>query len=135
MVDPELLKRAVTALDAADFQVHFHAIGDAAIRHALDAIEAARKANGERGTRHHIPHLKLIEPADIQRFRKLHVVANFLPLWAFADDYITDLTIPFIGKERARWLYPIGSVLASGAMIAFGSDWSVSTPNPLEEME
>src|SRR5690606_36523958 len=66
---------------------------------------------------------------------KLHVVANFQPLWAFADDYITDLTIPFIGQERVRWLYPIGSVLASGAMIAFGSDWSVSTPNPLEEME
>jgi predicted amidohydrolase YtcJ len=135
MVDPELLKRAVTALDAADFQVHFHAIGDAAIRQALDAIEAARQANGDRGTRHHISHLELIEPEDIPRFRKLHVVANFQPVWAFADDYITDLTLPFIGPERARWLYPIGSVLASGGMIAFGSDWSVSTANPLEEME
>jgi predicted amidohydrolase YtcJ len=135
MVEPELLKRAVTALDAAGFQVHFHAIGDGAIRQALDAIEAARTANGARGNRHHISHLELIDPADIPRFRELDVVANFQPLWAFADDYIEELTIPFIGPERRRWLYPIGSVLASGGMIAFGSDWSVSTANPFQEME
>lgn len=135
MVEPELLKRAVTALDAADFQVHFHAIGDAAIRQALDAVEAARAANGNRGNRHHVSHLELIDPADIPRFRKLDVVANFQPLWAFADDYIEELTMPFIGPERSRWLYPIGSVHASGAMIAFGSDWSVSTANPFEEIE
>lgn len=135
MVEPELLKRAVSALDAADFQVHFHAIGDAAIRQALDAVEAARAANGDRGNRHHISHLELIDPADIPRFRKLDVVANFQPLWAFADDYIEELTIPFIGPERSRWLYPIGSVHAKGGMLAFGSDWSVSTANPFQEME
>ena len=135
MVEPELLKKAVTALDAADFQVHFHAIGDAAIRQALDAVEASLAANGNLGNRHHISHLEVIDPADIPRFGKLHVVANFQPLWAYADDYITDLTIPFIGPERARWLYPIASVHEAGAMIAFGSDWSVSSANPLEEIE
>ncbi len=87
------------------------------------------------GHRHHIAHLQLIDGADIPRFRQLDVIANFQPLWAWADDYITDLTIPFIGAERASRMYPIGSLHDSGAMIAFGSDWSVSTANPFEEIE
>ena len=135
MVPPEALKSAVTALDAEGFQVHFHAIGDAAIRQSLDAVEAALEKNGNNDHRHHISHLELIDPEDVSRFRKLGVIANFQPLWAFADSYITELTIPFIGPERSRWLYPIGSVYRSGGMIAFGSDWSVSTANPFEQME
>jgi len=135
MVEPEALKTAVTALDAEGFQVHFHAIGDAAIRQSLDAVEAALSKNGNLGHRHHISHLELIDPTDVPRFRKLDVVANFQPLWAFADSYITELTVPFIGPERARWLYPIGSLHRSGGMIAFGSDWSVSTANPFHEIE
>ena len=135
MVEPEALKTAVTALDAAGFQVHFHAIGDAAIRQSLDAVEAARDANGGQGLRHHISHLQLIDPADIPRFRELGVVANFQPLWACPDEYITELTLPFLGPERSRWLYPIGSVHRAGGIIAFGSDWSVSTANPFPQIE
>lgn len=135
MVEPELLKRAVSLLDAEGFQVHFHAIGDAAVRQALDAVEEAIFQNGKLGNRHHISHLELIDPADIPRFNELDVIANFQPLWAYADEYITELTIPFIGKERARWLYPIRSVQNAGGMIAFGSDWSVSTANPFPQME
>ena len=135
MVEPELLKRAVTALDAEGFQVHFHAIGDAAVRQSLDAIEEALIQNGQLGHRHHISHLEMIDPADIPRFKELDVVANFQPLWAYADEYITQLTIPFIGEERARWLYPIGSIRNAGGMIAFGSDWSVSTANPFPQIE
>jgi predicted amidohydrolase YtcJ len=135
MLDPEFLKEAVTAVDAAGFQAHFHAIGDGAIRQALDAVEASRKANGPSDNRHHISHLELIDPQDIPRFGELDVIANFQPLWAYADSYITDLTIPFIGEERARWLYPISSVLQDGGMVAFGSDWSVSTANPFYEIE
>ncbi len=135
MLEPELLSRVVTRLDREGFQVHFHAIGDAAIRQCLDAVEAARRANGARDARHHISHLELIDPADVPRFRRLGVVANFQPLWAFADAYIVDLTLPFLGPERGRWIYPIGSVLRSGAVVAFGSDWDVSSPNPLEEIE
>jgi predicted amidohydrolase YtcJ len=135
MVDPEKLKTVVTQLDADGFQVHFHAIGDGAIRQVLDAIEAARTANGDLGHRHHISHLEVIQPADVPRFRTLGVTANFQPLWAFADPYITDLTLPFMGKERAQWIYPIGSLYRSGAVVAFGSDWSVSSANPLEEIE
>ena len=135
MVDPELLKKAVTQLDADGFQVHFHAIGDGAVRQVLDAIESARTANGDLGHRHHISHIQLIHPDDQPRFRKLHVIANFQPLWAYADDYVTDLTLPFISKFAASYMYPIGSMEKSGAVVAFGSDWSVSTANPFEEME
>ena len=135
MVEPELLKKAVTELDADGFQVHFHAIGDGAVRQALDAIEAARSANGDQGHRHHISHIQLIHPDDQPRFRKLGVIANFQPLWAYADAYVTDLTLPFISKETASYMYPIASMERSGAVVAFGSDWSVSSANPFEEME
>ena len=135
MLDPDVMRRAVSRLDAAGFQVHFHAIGDAAVRDALDAIEAARNANGDRDSRHHIAHLELIDPVDIPRFRELGAAANFQPLWAYPDAYITDLTVPFIGPERSHRLYPIGSMYRSGAVIAFGSDWSVSTANPFHQIE
>ncbi len=135
MVEPEFLKKAVTQLDAEGFQVHFHAIGDGAVRQSLDAVEAARAANGNLGHRHHISHLQLIHPDDQPRFRKLGVVANFQPLWAYADAYITDLTLPFLSQETASYMYPIASMEKSGAVVAFGSDWSVSSANPFEEME
>ena len=135
MVEPEQLKTAVTALDAEGFQVHFHAIGDAAITQSLDAVEAAIDANGNAHRRHHISHLQLIHPSDVPRFRELDVIANFQPLWAYADEYVTELNIPFIGEERAAWMYPIRSVVNAGGMIAFGSDWFVSTANPFPQIE
>lgn len=135
MIEPQTLKQIVSELDRNNFQVHFHAIGDAAIRQSLDAIEAAQVQNGQLHNRHHISHLQIIDPADIPRFSSLEVVANFQPLWAFADEYITELTLPFIGEERGRWMYPIKSVLDTGATIAFGSDWSVTSPNPFEQIE
>ncbi len=135
MVEPEFLKEAVTALDAEGFQVHFHAIGDAGITQCLDAVEAAINANGNAHRRHHISHLQAIHPNDLPRFRELDVVANFQPLWAYADEYITDLTLPFIGEERGNWMYTIRSVVNAGGMIAFGSDWSVSTANPFPQIE
>ncbi len=135
MVEPGFLKEAVTHLDAEGFQVHFHAIGDGAVRQALDAIEAARRRNGDLGHRDHISHLELIDPADVPRFRELGVIANFQPLWAFADDYITQLTMPFLGPERSSRIYPIGTLYRSGAVVAFGSDWYVSSANPLEEIQ
>lgn len=135
MVEPEFLKKAVTQLDADGFQVHFHAIGDGAVRQVLDAIEAARTTNGDLGNRHHVSHLQLIHPDDQPRFRKLGVIANFQPLWANPDDSITELTLPFISRQAASYLYPIGSMVRSGAVVAFGSDWSVSSANPFWQME
>jgi predicted amidohydrolase YtcJ len=135
MIDPEFLKRVVSALDAEGFQVHFHAIGDGAVRQTLDAVEEALIDNGDLGHRHHISHLQMIDPQDIPRFRELQVIANFQPLWAYPDEYVTELTIPFIGEQRVRWMYPIKSVLDTGATVAFGSDWSVSTANPFPQIE
>ena len=135
LVQPEALKDAVVHLDAAGFQVHMHVIGDRAVRVALDAIEAARRANGPNDNRHHLAHLEVVEPQDIPRFVKLGVTANFQPLWAFADDYIKKLTYPRLGPERSRWIYPINSILRTGATVAFGSDWDVSSPDPLQGIE
>ncbi len=135
MVDPEALKSAVANLDRRGFQVHFHAIGDAAVRQSLDAVEAARMQNGDLGHRHHISHLELIHPDDVPRFQQLQVIANFQPLWAASSPHITELTIPYLGPERSQWLYPLGGVLDAGAMLAFGSDWSVSTANPFPQIE
>ncbi len=135
MIEPDFLSEVVTSLDAAGFQVHFHAIGDAAVRQCLDAVQHARNSNPGSVSRHHISHLEVIDPADIPRFAELDVVANFQPLWAYPDDYITELTLPFIGPERGQWLYPIASVLQSGGTVAFGSDWSVSTANPYPQIE
>jgi hypothetical protein len=133
-VDPEVLKEGVTRLDAAGFQVHFHAIGDRAVRESLDAVEAARAANGANDLRHHIAHIQVIHPDDLPRFGALGVVANGQPLWANNERQMTELTIPFLGPGRAAWQYPFASLVASGATLAFGSDWSVSSPNPLEEI-
>ncbi|HMA03126.1 MAG TPA: amidohydrolase [Gemmatimonadaceae bacterium] len=125
----------VTALDKVGFQIHVHAIGDRAVHMALDAIEAAQRANGAHDARDHIAHLEMIDTLDLPRFRELGVFANFQPLWAFRDSYIKDLTEPIIGPERSSRLYPLGSVAAAGGTIVAGSDWGVSSLNPLEAME
>jgi predicted amidohydrolase YtcJ len=135
MVDPAKLRDHVRRLDAAGLQVHFHAIGDRAVRESLDAVEAARAANGETDTRPHIAHIQVIHPDDVPRFASLGVVANAQPLWACHEDQMDELTIPFLGPERATWQYPFASLLRAGARLAMGSDWSVSTPNPLLEIE
>ncbi|MGH9169454.1 MAG: amidohydrolase [Acidimicrobiales bacterium] len=134
-VDPEALKRYVTRLDSEGFQVHIHAIGDRAVREALDAVAAARSANGASGLRHHLAHLQVVHPSDVGRFAPLDVVANFQPLWACADDQMVELTIPYLGEVRAATQYPIGSIARLGGALAFGSDWPVSSPDPLAEME
>ena len=128
---PERLQELAKHLDEEGFQIHVHAIGDRAIRMSLDAIEAARLENGDRDARHQLAHIQLWDPADIGRLRELRVVANFQPLWAYADSYITELTEPVLGAARSRWLYPIRTVLESGAVVAAGSDWSVTSMNPL----
>ncbi|MER5740389.1 MULTISPECIES: amidohydrolase [unclassified Streptomyces] len=131
-VDPVALRGHVAELDALDFQVHFHALGDRAVREALDAIEAAIGANGRRGNRHHLAHLQVVHPDDLTRFAALGAIANIQPLWAAHEPQMDELTIPFLGPERASWQYPFGSLLRAGATLAAGSDWPVSSPNPIE---
>ncbi|GAA3195789.1 MULTISPECIES: amidohydrolase [Streptomyces] len=131
-VDPVALREYVTRLDALDFQVHFHALGDRAVREALDAVEAALAANGWRGNRHHLAHLQVVHPDDVPRFARLGAIANVQPLWAAHEAQMDELTIPFLGPERASWQYPFGDLVRAGATLAAGSDWPVSSPAPLE---
>jgi predicted amidohydrolase YtcJ len=131
----EALAAYATKLDAAGFQVHMHAIGDRAVRVSLDAVEAAKGANGETDNRHHIAHLEVVQPEDINRFAALGVSANMQTLWHFRDSYITDLTEPFLEKDVQRWLYPAKSFKNAGARVVWGSDWPVSTSDPFDSME
>jgi predicted amidohydrolase YtcJ len=133
-VEPDLLKEAVTRLDALGFQVHFHALAERAVREALDAIEAARTANGMNDLRHHLAHIQVVHPDDVPRFRRVGAVANAQALWAAHEGQMDELTIPFLGHPRATWQYPFASLVRSGAHLAMGSDWSVSSPDPLQEM-
>ena len=133
-MEPEALKGYVTALDRLGFQVHFHALAERAVRESLDALEAALRANGPSDHRHHLAHIQVIHPDDVPRFRELRAVANAQPLWAAHEGQMDDLTIPFLGEPRWRWQYPFGSLVRAGATLAMGSDWSVSSPDPLEEI-
>ncbi|MDR4534359.1 amidohydrolase [Glutamicibacter sp. PS] len=127
----EPLARAVGAVDAAGFQAHLHAIGDGAVRRALDAIEAAARANGPSTHRPVIAHVQLADGADLQRFVKLGVIPVMQPLWAQLDDLMTVLTVPRLGAERAARQYQLHTLQSSGAPLAFGSDWPCSEANPL----
>ncbi len=131
-LDPAALTEAVVALGAAGFQVHVHAIGDRGVREALDAFAAAGHDPATRAERrHHIAHLQVVHPDDVGRFAALGVAANLQALWACLDDQMVDLTLPFLGAERARWQYPFGDLHRAGARLVAGSDWPVSTPDPL----
>ncbi|WP_025780525.1 amidohydrolase [Brevibacterium sp. VCM10] len=136
------LEASFAALDAAGFDIHCHAIGDAAVKAALDAFEAVR-SQGTAGTgttgaantadrRHHIAHVQVVDPADVPRFAELGITANLQALWACHDEQMIDLNLPFLGAERSGWLYPFGSLNRTGAHLAMGSDWPVSTANPWE---
>ena len=130
-VEPQVLNEAAARLDALGFTLHFHAIGDRAVRECLDAVETALRRNGPRGNPHHISHIQVVHPDDLPRFRRLGVTANMQMLWATLEPQMVDLTLPFLGERRSSWQYPFGDLLRSGAALAAGSDWSVSTPDPL----
>ena len=135
ILNPEQLAAAVTRFDAMGLQVHMHAIGDRAVRAGLDAIEAARQNNGPSDNRHHISHLQMIHIDDIERFSNLSTSANFQALWALPDDWIMELNLPVLGEERVQGMYPIASVKKAGGRIVGGSDWNVSSANPLDAIE
>ena len=135
-IDPELLKQVVVKIDALGFQPHFHALGDRAVRQALDAVEAARR--GQRLDRHAAaprPHPggpprrpPALPPARRARQRAAATGRS-------EEDQMTELTLPFLGPVVSARQYPFRSLLRHGATLVMGSDWSVSTPDPLLEME
>jgi predicted amidohydrolase YtcJ len=133
--EPGELAEAAAVMDAAGFQLHLHAIGDGAVRMALDAFERVAERNGPADRRPVVAHTHLVHPDDLPRFRSLGAVANFEPLWAQPNAVMTELTEPRLGAERSRWQYPIGTLVRGGAHVSFGSDWPVSSHRPLEGLE
>jgi predicted amidohydrolase YtcJ len=127
--------RAITALDAAGWQVHVHAIGDRAVRSALDAFEAARRRRQGGDNRHTICHLELINPRDFPRFRRLGVLASMQLHWAERDSYTVDSLKPYLGARRWRYTYPAGSLAEAGARLCGGSDWPVDPLLPFRQIE
>lgn len=134
-VDRDELRQVVTVLDADGFQVHLHALGDRAVRDGLDAIARARTTNGDRGNRHHLAHLQIVDEVDVRRFAELDAVANVQPLWACRDEQMERLTLPFLAEPARDRQYVFGSLLRAGARLACGSDWPVSDASPLRGME
>jgi predicted amidohydrolase YtcJ len=126
------LARAAQAVDELGLQLHIHAIGDAAVRQALDAIEYAVETNGPRDRRPVIAHVQLVDDADLERFAKLGVIPCMQPLWAQMDALMTVLTFPRLGVERADKQYRMRSLDESGAPLSLGSDWPVSSGAPLD---
>jgi hypothetical protein len=128
---PSELADAIAAADAAGFQAHVHAIGDAGVRLALDAIAETARRNGPADRRPTVAHIQLIDPADLPRFAALGVIANLEPLWAQPDPLMTELTLPRLGAARGARQYQARSLLRSGVRVSFGSDWPVTAYQPL----
>ncbi len=131
-IDPGALPAYVTELDRLGFQAHFHALGDRAVRDALNAVEAAREKNGPSDTRPHLAHLQVVHADDVPRFARLGATANMQPLWAAHEPQMDELTIPFLDPSLVDRQYPFGDLHRSGARLAGGSDWPVSSPDPLQ---
>jgi predicted amidohydrolase YtcJ len=129
-LSPEDLAHAVAELDARGFGAHFHAIGERGVREALDSVEGARARNGRTPGRHHIAHVCLVHPEDVSRFAALDVTANLQPLWAELNDELIGEN-QHVGPERTQWWYPFESLRRAGARLAGGSDWPVSSADPL----
>jgi predicted amidohydrolase YtcJ len=134
-IEPGQLREIVSDLDRLGFQCHFHAIGDRAVRNALDAVEFARQRNGPGGLMHHIAHIQFVHDDDIKRFAPLRVAANAQAFWACHEPQLDELTLPYLNPDQIGRLYPFGRLLKSGAELVMGSDWSVSTPDPMLQIE
>lgn len=128
--DDQLTELSV-ALDAAGFQIHYHAVGDAAVRSCLDALQAVRDRNGDSTLRHHIAHLDIVDEADTPRFGELDASANVTAVWARLDEEIETRKLPLLGVARAQRHFPFADIARSGGRIVGGSDWPVTDPNPL----
>ena len=128
--EPEKYKQAVAELDRRGIQIYTHAIGDKAVRLALDAYEEAQKKNHSRDARPRIEHIENISAPDIPRFGSLGVIASFQPLHAYPDDDVVKVWAPSIGPERAQRGWPWRSIEKTGGVLVFGSDWPIVTLNP-----
>jgi predicted amidohydrolase YtcJ len=133
--DPEKYRAAVTELDKRGLQIFTHAIGDKAVRTALDAYENAARVNHTHDARPRIEHIETITAEDIPRFGKLGVIASMQPLHSYPDEDTLDIWARNVGSERAQRAWVFHSIEASGGRLAFGSDWPVVTMNPWEGLQ
>jgi hypothetical protein len=125
-------KRFAELCIAADKQgliIHVHALGDGAVRAALDGIAAARKANGNSGLPHTLTHEQFVVPGDFPRFRELGVISALQLLWAAAEPDTIEIVKPYLDAEIYKWQYPARSILDNGGVISGASDWPVSSAN------
>ncbi|TKC87935.1 amidohydrolase [Trinickia terrae] len=129
--EPGQLNEVAELADRAGFDLHFHTLGDRAVRMALDAIEHVVRANGARDRRPQLAHVQLIHPDDVIRFRRLGAIANIQAAWGGAPPYLLDLYRQMLGDARMARNYVFRSLRNAGALLSGGSDWSVSTMNPL----
>jgi predicted amidohydrolase YtcJ len=128
--DPVKYKQAIAELDRRGLQIFTHAIGDKAVRTALDAYQEAASTNQTSDARPRIEHIETISAADIPRFGKLGVIASFQPLHAYPDDDTLNIWARNAGPERATRAWAWHSIESTGGKLAFGSDWPVVTLNP-----
>jgi predicted amidohydrolase YtcJ len=136
MHSAERFNAAAIKADALGLQISVHAIGDAAVRRVLDGYKAARDANGARDARHRIEHAELVHPDDLRRFADLGVIASMQPAVAPGSGYTPkEPFLSRIGKDRWRSAFPVADLRASGAALAFSSDWPVSDPDPLKAIK
>jgi predicted amidohydrolase YtcJ len=131
LIPPAALDALARRLDAAGFLIHMHAMGDGAVRAGLDAIDRAIRANGVKDRRHQLAHIGVADPADIPRFGRLGIAANFSPIWFHVDDPAAAPSMAVLGPERSRWMFPIASIAARGGRIVASSDWPGPSMNPL----
>jgi predicted amidohydrolase YtcJ len=129
LFDPARFAELATMADKQGLIVHVHALGDRAVKEALNGIAAARKANGNSGLPHTLTHIQLADPEDFPRFKQLGVIAALQLLWATAEPDTIELVKPYVDPELYRWQYPARSLLDAGATISGASDWFVSSPN------
>jgi predicted amidohydrolase YtcJ len=129
------LRASVQAVDALGFTPHIHAIGDAAIRNALDAIEYAAATNEPRDRRWTICHVQLVDQPDLDRFAQLGVIANFEPYWSKFDSWQSELNRYRLGEERLNRQFQTATLMRHGERISFGSDWPVTTYAPLDGIQ
>jgi len=129
LFEPAKFAELCVAADKQGLIIHVHALGDGAVKAALDGIAAARKANPGSSLPHTLTHEQFVDPADLPRFRELGVISALQLLWAEAAPETIELVKPYLDPDIYKWQYPARSLLNSGAIIAGASDWPVSTAN------
>lgn len=129
LIGPDELARITRAVDAEGFDLHLHAVGDQAVRDCVSALDLPHRAGWD--PRHQIAHLDLVDPADVVRFAATGAIANIQPLWARQDPVLVETKLPYLDEAHQRVHFAFETLRRAGVELAIGSDWPVSSPDPL----